>query len=85
MSDHVTPQHRYERFSTVAPTFQEELESLMVEVKRKSSIFEVASSDLDNALTELQNQRDAAQDLIKETFQVCCIVTFLLGQLHLIV
>ena len=42
----------------------------MAEVKRKSSIFEVASADLDNALTELQAQRDAAQDLIKETFQV---------------
>lgn len=42
----------------------------MLEVKRKSSVFEVASSDLDNSLTELQAQRDAAQDLIKETFQV---------------
>ncbi|KAE8745672.1 hypothetical protein FOCC_FOCC007673 [Frankliniella occidentalis] len=69
VTDHVAPQHRYERLTTAAPTFQEELETLMVEVKRKSSIFEVASSDLDNALTELQAQRDAAQDLIKETFQ----------------
>ncbi|XP_034243852.1 brain tumor protein-like isoform X2 [Thrips palmi] len=69
LSDHVAPHHRYERLTATAPTFREEIESLAHEVRRKSSVFEVASSDLDNALTELQAQRDAAQDLIKETFQ----------------
>lgn len=69
VSDHVAPEHRYERLNTAAPNIQEELDTLMVEVKRKSSVFEVASSDLDNALTELQAQRDAAHDLIKETYQ----------------
>ncbi|XP_066998837.2 B-box type zinc finger protein ncl-1 [Anabrus simplex] len=69
LSDHKAPEHHYERLAEAEERQREELRSLMTESKSKVEFCENASSHLENALSELQQQHDNAKDLIQETFQ----------------
>ncbi|XP_012286456.1 B-box type zinc finger protein ncl-1 isoform X2 [Orussus abietinus] len=69
LSEHKAPEHQYERLADAEPRQREELASLMAESKARISDYDQASSQLENALSELQVQHDQAKDLINETFQ----------------
>ncbi|KAJ8297904.1 hypothetical protein KUTeg_024435 [Tegillarca granosa] len=69
MGDHKQPEHHYERISDVEEKIVEDLKGLVTECKSKVSLCEESSNSLQNALTELQMQRDNAKGLINETFQ----------------
>ncbi|XP_066588781.1 B-box type zinc finger protein ncl-1 [Prorops nasuta] len=67
--EHKAPDHQYERIATAEPPQKEELTNLMTESKARITECDQTSSQLENALSELQVQHDAAKDLITETFQ----------------
>lgn len=67
--EHKAPDHQYERLTDAEPRQKEELCNLMTESKSRIADCDQASSQLDNALSELQAQHDQAKDLINETFQ----------------
>ncbi|XP_015596959.1 brain tumor protein isoform X2 [Cephus cinctus] len=67
--EHKAPDHQYERLSDAEPRQKEELAGLMAESKARIADCDQASSQLENALSELQVQHDQAKDLIVETFQ----------------
>lgn len=69
MGDHKQPEHHYERIADVEEKITEDLKGLVTECKSKVSLCEESSNSLQNALTELQMQRDNAKGLINETFQ----------------
>ncbi|XP_046834478.1 B-box type zinc finger protein ncl-1-like isoform X1 [Vespa crabro] len=67
--EHKAPDHHYERLADAEPREKEELLSLMSESKAKIKDCDQVTTQLENALSELQMQRDQAKDLIIETFQ----------------
>lgn len=67
--EHKAPEHQYERLKDAEPRQKEELTSLVNESKARIGDCDHISSQLGNALSELQIQRDSAKDLILETFQ----------------
>lgn len=67
--EHKAPEHQYERLADAEPRQKEELVNLMTESKTKIAECDQASTQLENALSELQVQHDQAKDLIMETFQ----------------
>ncbi|XP_032671270.1 B-box type zinc finger protein ncl-1-like isoform X2 [Odontomachus brunneus] len=67
--EHKAPEHQYDRLTDAEPRQKEELFNLMAESKAKISECDQISTQLDNALSELQVQHDQAKDLIVETFQ----------------
>lgn len=71
LSEHRQPEHSHEKISDIEEQQKEDLKSLVTESKSKVSICQEATSNLENALSELQIQRDNAKGLIQETFQSC--------------
>ena len=69
VSDHKPPEHRPERILDLEESERDVFRSLVTESKSKVASCEEASVTLQNALGELQSQRDNAKDLINETFQ----------------
>ncbi|OXU28089.1 hypothetical protein TSAR_013888 [Trichomalopsis sarcophagae] len=67
--EHKAPEHQYERLKDAEPRHREELVNLVNESKARIGDCDQISSQLGNALSELQAQRDQAKDLILETFQ----------------
>lgn len=67
--EHKAPEHQYERLADAEPRQKEELVNLMNESKARITDCDQVSSQLENALSELQAQHDQAKDLITETFQ----------------
>ena len=67
--EHKAPEHQYERLKDAEPRQKEELINLVNESKARIGDCDQISSQLGNALSELQAQRDQAKDLILETFQ----------------
>lgn len=46
----------------------DDLRALMADAKNKMAVCKEASGDLDSLLAELQQQKEAARDLVTETF-----------------
>ncbi|KAG7199886.1 hypothetical protein KM043_014332 [Ampulex compressa] len=67
--EHKAPEHQYERLADAEPRQKEELLNLMSESKARITDCDHVSTELENALSELQAQHDQAKDLIVETFQ----------------
>lgn len=67
--EHKAPEHQYDRLTDAESQQKEELFNLMTENKTKISECDQITTQLDNALSELQVQHDQAKDLITETFQ----------------
>jgi len=66
---HKMPEHTCERIVDVEEKLLGELRSIVVEAKEKITSCEAASTDLESVLSELQQQRDNAHDLIRESYQ----------------
>ena len=66
---HKMPEHTCERITDVEGRLLDELRGIVAETKEKISSCEAASTDLETVLSELQQQRDNAHDLIKESYQ----------------
>lgn len=69
VGDHKPPEHRPERILDLEEAERDGFKSLITESKSKMATCEEATTTLQNALEELQGQRDNAKDLINETFQ----------------
>ena len=69
MVEHKSPDHQYERLGDAEPRQKEELVNLMNESKARIADCDQTTTQLGNALSELQAQRDQAKDLIMESFQ----------------
>lgn len=67
--EHKAPEHQYERLTDAESRQKEELFNLMTESKTKITECDQVSTQLENALSELQVQHDQAKDLVTETFQ----------------
>ena len=67
--EHKQPVHTYERISELEEMQKAELTALIGECKGKVQFCEEATSTLENALSEVQMQRDNARGQIEETFQ----------------
>jgi hypothetical protein len=67
--EHRQPDHESFRLTDKEEVNRTALQKLVTEVKSKTQVCEEASSTLENALSELQMQRDNVQGLIEETFQ----------------
>ncbi|ESO04923.1 hypothetical protein HELRODRAFT_111386 [Helobdella robusta] len=66
---HKQPDHHCERIVDIDRDQRAELKAIVTETKSKMSAFEDTSGKLESLLSDLQQQRDNAHDLIKETFQ----------------
>ena len=69
ISLHKLPNHECEHVSDVECRYTDELKSIMTETKGKVYAFEGATGSVESLLSDLQQQRDFAHDLIKETYQ----------------
>ena len=69
MCIHKLPDHKCDRVSDLETKQIEDLKVLMEDTKSKIDTCRDTSGNLESLLSDLQQQRDAAQDLIKETFQ----------------
>ncbi|XP_074650430.1 protein meiotic P26-like [Tubulanus polymorphus] len=69
ITDHKSPEHLCERFQDIEQHTKEEMTSLMNESRSKVQFCEDTKYNLQNCLSELQEQRDHAKGLIQETFQ----------------
>ncbi|XP_076351919.1 protein meiotic P26-like [Tachypleus tridentatus] len=69
VTDHKQCDHHYERISDVELKQREEIENLVKESEEKITFCEIASSTLQNSLTDLQVQRDDTKTVIQETFK----------------
>lgn len=67
--DHQQPEHFTEKISNVDTKFSDEINNLITECKNKIKLFEETSNNLENALTDMQMQRDNVKGLVQETFQ----------------
>lgn len=66
---HKMPEHTCERITDVEGKLVDELRGIVSETREKITSCEAASTDLESVLSELQQQRDNAHDLIKESYQ----------------
>lgn len=66
--DHKAGEHRCERIVDAEPNLRAELRSLIVEASARAASAGSASAKLDDALGELQRQRDEAEAAINEAF-----------------
>ena len=69
VADHRQPEHMHEKVEDVEDEVKEELKTLISECKSKINFCQEATTMLENALSDLQTQRDNAKGLIQETFQ----------------
>lgn len=65
---HKIPEHSCERITDVEQKLVHELRSMVAEMKEKIGSCDAASSDLEAMLSDLQQQRDNAHDLIRESY-----------------
>jgi len=65
---HKMPEHTCERIVDVEGRLLDEMRGIVTETKEKIKSCEAASTDLESVLSELQQQRDNASDLIKESY-----------------
>jgi len=66
---HKPPDHACDRIADIEAKQVDELNSIMSETRQKINACETASVNLESVLSDLQQQRDTAHDLILETFQ----------------
>jgi len=66
---HKPPEHACERIVEADTKHVDDLRALTTEAKTKMAACNEASGDLDCLLSELQQQKEAARDLITETLQ----------------
>lgn len=69
MVEHKQPLHVYERIADLEENQKAEVKALITECKGKVAFCEDATTSLENALSEVQMQRDNARGQIEETFQ----------------
>ncbi|CAH1635234.1 unnamed protein product [Spodoptera littoralis] len=66
--DHKVGEHRCERIVDVEPNLRAELRNFIVEANARAATAGSASAKLDDALGDLQRQRDEAEGVINEAF-----------------
>ncbi|KAL4714411.1 hypothetical protein ACJJTC_017706 [Scirpophaga incertulas] len=66
--DHKAGEHRCERIVDAEPTLRAELQSFIAEANTRAAAAGTASAKLDDALGDLQRQRDEAENVINEAF-----------------
>lgn len=66
--DHKVGEHRCERIVDVEPNLRTELRTLITEANARAAAAGSASARLDDALGDLQRQRDDAENIINEAF-----------------
>ncbi|KAJ2950578.1 hypothetical protein O0L34_g8826 [Tuta absoluta] len=66
--DHKVGEHRCERIVDAEPNLRAELRNLIVEANARAAAAGSASARLDDALGDLQRQRDEAESVINEAF-----------------
>ena len=69
VSAHKPPEHVCERISETETKHFDDIRALMTEARCKMTACNEASGDLDGLLSELQQQKETARDLITETLQ----------------
>jgi tripartite motif-containing protein 2/3 len=69
LNSHKAPSHSCERITDIEDRQVDELRSIVAETRSKIASCDAISADLEVMLSDLQQQRDYAQDLIKETCQ----------------
>lgn len=69
IADHKGAEHHYELIVEAEKRMRTDLEEMIDKAKIKVDYCNGAAGDLENALTELQNQHDTAQDIIEENFE----------------
>ena len=69
LSTHKPPEHSCDRISDIEAKQIEQLTAVVAETHSKIQKCESASVSLETVLSDLQQQRDNASDLIKETYQ----------------
>jgi len=67
LSSHKVPAHNCERICDIEERQIDDIRSIVSETRSKITSCDALSADLENMLSDLQQQRDYAQDLIKET------------------
>jgi uncharacterized protein YbaR (Trm112 family) len=67
LSNHKAPGHQCERIAEIEGQQLDELRSVVAETRAKISSCDAATADLESMLSDLQQQRDFARDLITET------------------
>ncbi len=67
--EHKQPLHAYERIADLEEGQKGVVKALVTECKAKVTFCEEATTALENALSEVQMQRDNARGQIEETFQ----------------
>lgn len=71
IGDHKGSEHHYELIGDVEKSMRNDIEDLMTNAKSKTTYCDEASTNLGNALTELQSQHDTAHKSITETYKRC--------------
>ena len=69
LSSHKAPSHSCQRITDIEVHQVEEFHNIVAETRSKIASCDAVAADLDVMLSDLQQQRDFAQDLIKETCQ----------------
>lgn len=69
LGEHKAPEHECERASEAGSKQKEELQALLAESRGRAETFEESLEQLQNGLTDLQQQRDTAKTAIQETFE----------------
>lgn len=67
--EHKAGEHRCERIVDAEPNLRAELRSLIVEANARAATAGSASAKLDDALGDLQRQRDEAETVINDTYR----------------
>lgn len=69
LGEHKPPEHECERASEAGTKQKEELQALLAESRGRVETFEESLEQLQNGLTDLQQQRDTAKTTIQDTFE----------------
>ncbi|XP_077519303.1 E3 ubiquitin-protein ligase meiotic P26 [Amblyomma americanum] len=69
LGEHKPPEHECERATEAGAKQREELQALLTESRNHVQSFEESVEQLQNGLTDLQQQRDTAKTSIQETFE----------------
>lgn len=78
LAEHKAPEHECERASEAGSKQKEELQALLAESRGRVETFEESLEQLQNGLTDLQQQRDTAKTtiqvgpLVGHGTRVCC-------------
>lgn len=69
IADHKGAEHHYELICEAEKRMRTDLEEMIDKAKIKVDYCNSSAGDLENALTELQQQHDTAQEIIEENFE----------------